>query len=53
MALTLGFIGLGTMGSRMAARLRAHGYEMAVFNRTQPCGHAAAHGAETDESEHQ
>lgn len=34
MASNIGFIGLGTMGSRMAANLRADGYEMVVFNRT-------------------
>jgi 3-hydroxyisobutyrate dehydrogenase/glyoxylate/succinic semialdehyde reductase len=34
MALRIGFIGLGIMGSRMAANLRSHGYELAVFNRT-------------------
>jgi 3-hydroxyisobutyrate dehydrogenase-like beta-hydroxyacid dehydrogenase len=31
----IGFIGLGTMGSRMAANVRAHGYELTVFNRTR------------------
>ena len=42
----IGFIGLGIMGSRMAANLQAHGYALAVFNRTPakagsllgPCG---------------
>jgi 3-hydroxyisobutyrate dehydrogenase/glyoxylate/succinic semialdehyde reductase len=34
MALRIGFIGLGIMGSRMAANLRAHNYELVVFNRT-------------------
>jgi 3-hydroxyisobutyrate dehydrogenase/glyoxylate/succinic semialdehyde reductase len=34
MAMKVGFIGLGIMGSRMAANLRAHGYEVVVFNRT-------------------
>ncbi len=41
-----GFIGLGIMGSRMAANLQKHGYPLAVFNRTRakaepllgPCG---------------
>jgi 3-hydroxyisobutyrate dehydrogenase-like beta-hydroxyacid dehydrogenase len=33
MALKVGFIGLGLMGSRMAARLRAHGDDLVVFNR--------------------
>src|SRR5438445_39680 len=31
----IGFIGLGIMGSRMAANLRAHGYDLIVFNRTR------------------
>jgi 3-hydroxyisobutyrate dehydrogenase-like beta-hydroxyacid dehydrogenase len=35
MALKIGFIGLGIMGSRMAANLRSHNYEVAVFNRTR------------------
>jgi 3-hydroxyisobutyrate dehydrogenase-like beta-hydroxyacid dehydrogenase len=30
----IGFIGLGIMGSRMAANLQKHGYAMVVFNRT-------------------
>lgn len=42
----IGFIGLGIMGSRMAASLQKHGYSLAVFNRTRakaepllgPCG---------------
>jgi pyrroline-5-carboxylate reductase len=29
----LGFIGLGAMGSRMAGRLLAAGYDLTVFNR--------------------
>src|SRR3954447_9467381 len=41
-----GFIGLGIMGSRMAANLQKHGHSLAVFNRTRakaepfvgPCG---------------
>jgi 3-hydroxyisobutyrate dehydrogenase/glyoxylate/succinic semialdehyde reductase len=33
MALKVGFIGLGIMGSRMAEHLRAHGYDLVVFNR--------------------
>lgn len=41
-----GFIGLGIMGSRMAANLQAQGYGLVVFNRTRakaepllgPCG---------------
>jgi 3-hydroxyisobutyrate dehydrogenase/glyoxylate/succinic semialdehyde reductase len=35
MASRIGFIGLGIMGSRMAANLRARGYDLMVFNRTQ------------------
>jgi 3-hydroxyisobutyrate dehydrogenase-like beta-hydroxyacid dehydrogenase len=42
----IGFIGLGIMGSRMAANLQKHGYALAVFDRTPakaepfvgPCG---------------
>src|SRR2546429_7813597 len=42
----IGFIGLGIMGSRMAANLQKHGHPLAVFNRTRakaepllgPCG---------------
>src|SRR6476659_6419440 len=30
----IGFIGLGIMGSRMAANLQKHGYKLALFNRT-------------------
>ena len=35
MDMTVGFIGLGIMGSRMAASLRAHGYNLIVFNRSR------------------
>jgi 3-hydroxyisobutyrate dehydrogenase-like beta-hydroxyacid dehydrogenase len=31
----VGFIGLGTMGSRMAANLQKSGHELVVFNRTR------------------
>ena len=31
----IGFIGLGIMGSRMAANLQKHGYALVVFNRTR------------------
>jgi 3-hydroxyisobutyrate dehydrogenase len=31
----LGFIGLGNMGSRIAQRLLAHGYELVVFDRNR------------------
>jgi 3-hydroxyisobutyrate dehydrogenase-like beta-hydroxyacid dehydrogenase len=43
----VGFIGLGIMGSRMAANLRRAGYELMVFNRTTERGEAFAseHGA--------
>ena len=42
----IGFIGLGIMGSRMAANLQMQGYQLVVFNRTRakaepllgPCG---------------
>jgi 3-hydroxyisobutyrate dehydrogenase-like beta-hydroxyacid dehydrogenase len=42
----IGFIGLGIMGSRMAANLQKHGYPLVMFNRTRakaepllgPCG---------------
>ena len=42
----IGFIGLGIMGSRMAANLQKHGYSLILFNRTRakakpllgPCG---------------
>ena len=35
MAVSVGFIGLGIMGSRMAANLQAHGYHLVVFNRSR------------------
>jgi 3-hydroxyisobutyrate dehydrogenase/glyoxylate/succinic semialdehyde reductase len=35
MTSAIGFIGLGTMGSRMAANLRARGYDLTVFNRSR------------------
>src|SRR6266850_208532 len=31
----IGFIGLGNMGSRMAANLQKHGHSLVVFNRTR------------------
>ena len=45
-ATRIGFIGLGIMGSRMAANLRRAGFEMTVWNRTAQTGHdwAAEHG---------
>jgi 3-hydroxyisobutyrate dehydrogenase len=43
----VGFVGLGIMGSRMAANLRRAGYELTVFNRTRQRADAfaAEHGA--------
>jgi len=43
----IGFLGLGIMGSRMAANLRASGYDLTVFNRTRATADAwaAQHGA--------
>ena len=35
MKVKIGFIGLGIMGSRMAANLQKHGYSLVVFNRTR------------------
>jgi 3-hydroxyisobutyrate dehydrogenase-like beta-hydroxyacid dehydrogenase len=32
---TVGFVGLGAMGSRMATRLLEHGYDLVVHNRTR------------------
>ncbi len=42
----IGFVGLGIMGSRMAANLRRAGYELTVFNRTRERAEAwaAEHG---------
>src|SRR5258707_14056233 len=34
----IGFIGLGIMGSRMAANLQKHGHSLVVFNRTREKG---------------
>jgi len=33
---TVGFIGLGAMGSRMAMNLLAAGHELRVYNRDRP-----------------
>lgn len=43
----VGFIGLGIMGTRMAANLRRVGFELTVWNRTRATaeGWAAEHGA--------
>jgi 3-hydroxyisobutyrate dehydrogenase-like beta-hydroxyacid dehydrogenase len=35
MEMKIGFIGLGIMGSRMAANLQKHGYDLVVFDRTR------------------
>ena len=35
MEMKIGFIGLGIMGSRMAANLQKHGYPLVLFNRTR------------------
>jgi 3-hydroxyisobutyrate dehydrogenase-like beta-hydroxyacid dehydrogenase len=44
--MTVGFIGLGIMGSRQAANLRRAGFELTVFNRTHERAEAwaAEHG---------
>ena len=36
----IGFVGLGIMGSRMAANLRRAGYELTVYNRTRETAEA-------------
>ena len=41
MAPSIGFIGFGIMGSRMAAHLQARGYPLIVFNRTRNKAEAA------------
>jgi 3-hydroxyisobutyrate dehydrogenase-like beta-hydroxyacid dehydrogenase len=48
----VGFLGLGIMGSRMAANLRRAGVELVVWNRTAEKARAwaAEHGAEVAES---
>src|ERR1700682_5788967 len=35
MEMKIGFIGLGIMGSRMAANLQKHGHDLVLFNRTR------------------
>jgi 3-hydroxyisobutyrate dehydrogenase-like beta-hydroxyacid dehydrogenase len=52
MAARVGFIGLGIMGTRMAANLRRAGFELIVWNRTAQTARdwAARHGAEVAES---
>jgi 3-hydroxyisobutyrate dehydrogenase len=48
----VGFIGLGIMGSRMAANLRRAGFELVVWNRTAETARswASDHGAEVADS---
>jgi 3-hydroxyisobutyrate dehydrogenase len=48
----VGFIGLGIMGSRMAANLRSAGFALVVWNRTAETARAwaAEHGAEVASS---
>ena len=52
MAGPVGFIGIGIMGSRMAANLRGAGFELVVWNRTAETAQrwAAEHGAEVASS---
>jgi 3-hydroxyisobutyrate dehydrogenase-like beta-hydroxyacid dehydrogenase len=52
MAERVGFIGLGIMGSRMAANLARAGFDLVVWNRTARTAQdwAAEHGAEVAES---
>ena len=47
MAHTIGFIGLGIMGSRMAANLQSQGYKLIVFNRTRNKAEALLRGGAT------
>jgi 3-hydroxyisobutyrate dehydrogenase/glyoxylate/succinic semialdehyde reductase len=47
MAVKVGFIGLGIMGSRMAANLQAHEYKLVVFNRTREKAEALLRGGAT------
>jgi 3-hydroxyisobutyrate dehydrogenase-like beta-hydroxyacid dehydrogenase len=57
MKMKIGFIGLGIMGSRMAANLQSHGNSLVVFNRTRakaepllgPCGRFSDSPAEVAE----
>jgi 3-hydroxyisobutyrate dehydrogenase len=48
----IGFVGLGIMGSRMAANLRRAGYELTVYNRTRERAQAWAdeHGGTVADS---
>ena len=45
--MNIGFIGLGIMGSRMAANLQARGYKLIVFNRTRDKADALLRGGAT------
>ncbi len=49
---SVGFIGLGIMGSRQAANLAKAGYELTVFNRTRERAEewVAEHGGEVADS---
>lgn len=48
---SLGFIGVGAMGSRIARRLRDHGYQVSVYNRNRSKAVALlAYGASVVES---
>ena len=51
-ATRIGFIGLGIMGSRMAANLRRADFELTVWNRTAQTAHdwAAEHGGSVAQS---
>jgi 3-hydroxyisobutyrate dehydrogenase-like beta-hydroxyacid dehydrogenase len=44
MGTTVGFIGLGIMGSRMAANLQKRGYDLVVFNRSPAKAEALLRG---------
>jgi 3-hydroxyisobutyrate dehydrogenase-like beta-hydroxyacid dehydrogenase len=46
-AFKVGFIGLGIMGSRMAANLQARGFKLVVFNRTRDKAAALLRGGAT------
>src|SRR6185295_4779318 len=52
MAETVGFIGLGIMGSRQAANLARAGYELTVYNRTRERAEkwASEHGGHVADS---
>src|ERR687893_1332316 len=49
---SVGFVGLGIMGSRQAANLARAGYELTVFNRTRERAEAwvAEHGGQVADS---